>query len=357
MTTTEKKAFALALGVGYGLSAPAFADLVILRSGERLEGNVSSQTISAVNFVGDDGTVQLLPKSTISTIFYFSRTEDKAQQIKLVALKKEEEKKKREEELKKKREEDRKRREEELKEKREQELQKSLEEKTETGPEKLSPEELRRQKRENENDLQRRRQEALRLERTTGKVRLWSGQEISARIVERKGNQFTLETPAGFMDFDRSEIEQMEITSTINGSPTKRVLGPQELEAVKTESVKDDALNLSSGMDVQYRTVSYDGYNTEVQSDLGNLQLRPADMGVGYSRESRKSMDLQAGQYGFVMLRSGQKLEGDLMLRGKHSWVIRTESGEIHLDPEEIIFSAEAPRPEGGFFSSLAFWK
>ncbi|HBS06535.1 MAG TPA: hypothetical protein DEA96_16320, partial [Leptospiraceae bacterium] len=81
MRATEKKALALALGVGYGISAPAFADLVVLRSGEKLEGSVTGQTISSVNFVGDEGQVRVIPKSTIASIFYFSRRETNKQDI------------------------------------------------------------------------------------------------------------------------------------------------------------------------------------------------------------------------------------------------------------------------------------
>ena len=121
MRPSEKKALAMALGIGYGISVPAFADLVVLRNGEKLEGSVTGQTISNVNFVGDDGRVQLISKSTIASIFYFSRRETDKQEIKLVALKKEEAKEEREEKLKKKREEDRKRRDKELREKREKE--------------------------------------------------------------------------------------------------------------------------------------------------------------------------------------------------------------------------------------------
>ena len=93
MRPSEKKALALALGVGYGISVPAFADLLILRNGDKLEGSVTGQTISSVNFVGDDGRVQIIPKSSIATIFYFSRQDKQKQEVKLVALKKEEQRK------------------------------------------------------------------------------------------------------------------------------------------------------------------------------------------------------------------------------------------------------------------------
>ncbi len=359
MRATEKKALALALGVGYGISAPAFADLVVLRSGEKLEGSVTGQTISSVNFVGDEGQVRVIPKSTIASIFYFSRQETNKQDIKLVALKKEEAKKEREEKLKKKREEDRKRREKELREKQEQErraeLDRELENRTDlTEEERRSLEEQKRRNAENQaNDQERRRLEALRIEKTKGTIRLWSGQEINAQIVEKHGDRYVLETSAGFMEFHASEIEQMEIAAASDGSRPARTIGPADLEAVKTVATSEDALDLSSGATVSYRNVSFDGYNTEVDSDVGHIKLRPED---GHSmKKPSGGMDLLVGQYGYVMLRSGLQVYGDLILRSNYEWVLQTEKGEVHFNPDDIVFARTEAKKEESF--SLLFWR
>ncbi|MCB1170499.1 MAG: hypothetical protein KDK25_09210 [Leptospiraceae bacterium] len=371
MKATEKKAFALALGVGYGLATPAFADLVVLRNGDQLEGNVTGQTIAMVNFVGDDGRVQMLPKSTISTIFYFSRKDKDKQEAKLTVLKKEEERKEREEKLKKKREEERERREKELKEKREKERREALEKKKE-AEEALKKEREERdaleekkeeqdqkdlQERKRQQELERRRQEALRLEKTEGLVRLWSGQEIHARIIEQKGEVFTLETTAGLMDFDRSEIEEMEIVSTESGTEKKRILQPAELEAVASPERPKDAVRLSGGDTIHYKSVAYDGYNAEVESEYGQIRLRPEDSSYGYNEKPDSGLELNVGQYGFVMLRTGQKVSGDLMLRSKHEWVLATDHGEIHLSSDEIIFARSMDRPASWSVSDLMFWR
>lgn len=364
---------ALALGVGYGLSVPMYADLVVLRSGDRLEGNVTGQTISAVNFVGDDGRVQLLPKSSIATIFYFSTAQKDRQEAKLAVLQKEEQAEKRREELKKKREEARERREKELKEKRERERKEALEKKREEQEElreelKKEQEEQRReeqeareerldQEKERQREQERRRQEALRLERTEGLVRLWSGQEISARILEKRGEIFTLETPAGFMEFHRSEIEQMEYVSSVDGANETKIIGPDKLEAVNSVEPQSDRMDLSSGMTVTYKTVEFDGYNTEMESEAGTLQLRPEDGEYTSSSKPLSGMDLAVGQYGFVMLRSGQQLNGDLMLRSKYEWVLDTDQGRIHLNTDDIVFARAQDRPSSWGMDSLMFWR
>ncbi|MBU45427.1 MAG: hypothetical protein CMN76_19605 [Spirochaetaceae bacterium] len=375
MRPSEKKALALALGVGYGISVPAFADLLILRNGDKLEGSVTGQTISSVNFVGDDGRVQIIPKSSIATIFYFSRQDKQKQEVKLVALKKEEQRKEREEELKKKREEDRKRREKELQEKREKErlarlekkqekeaLEKALQkEKEEQKAEELAEKErdaeaLRLEEQKRLAQQERRRLEALRLQKTSGLVRLWSGQEIRGTFVSRHGEVFTLETTAGLMDFHRSEIEQMEISVEENGVSREQVLAPSELEAVETVALSKDQIDLSSGVTVNYKSVRFDGFNTEVESEYGELSLRPEDAET--SSNPVTGMDLMVGEYGYVMLHSGQKVSGDLILRSRHQWILHTEKGDVSLNPDEIVFARKEQRVSGDSFpASLVFWR
>lgn len=362
MRPSEKKALAMALGIGYGISVPAFADLVVLRNGEKLEGSVTGQTISNVNFVGDDGRVQLISKSTIASIFYFSRRETDKQEIKLVALKKEEAKEEREEKLKKKREEDRKRRDKELREKREEEQREA-----ELADREDLVEEVARQA-ENEiaekepgNEIEaarqqeRRRLEALRLEKTRGTVRLWSGQEIKAQIVEKHGQHYVLETSAGFMEFHTSEIEQMKIPASSDGSRPERIIDSSNLEAVKKRINAEDSLDLSSGMNLAYETTEFDGYNTQLESEFGRIQLRPDD-----SRSSRtpaEGMDLTVGQHGYVMLRSGLKVSGDLILRSRYEWVLQTEKGEVHFNADDIVFARAEARTDDSFTDNLIFWR
>lgn len=356
MRATEKKALALALGVGYGVSIPAYADLIVLRSGDKLEGAVTGQTISTVNFVGDEGDVRMIPKSTIASIFYFSRTESQKQDIKLVALKKEEQKKEREEKLKKKREEDRKRREKELREKREQErIEAATDQELENGRENLSEAELQALEEQSQRNAENAARERARLELTRGTVRLWSGQEIKAQITEKHGQRYVLETSAGFMEFHASEIEQMEIPASADGSRPARIVEASELEAVKTIRTAKDEMDLSGGSTVAFQKSSFDGYNTELESDLGKIQLRPDD--ADFSQKSSRGMDLLVGQYGYVMLRSGLQIHGDLVLRSNYEWVLRTDKGEIHFDPDDIVFARQDVRKEDGFLSTLTFWR
>ena len=188
-------------------------------------------------------------------------------------------------------------------------------------------------------------------------LRLWSGQEIHARIIEQNGEVFTLETTAGLMDFDRSEIEEMEIVTTESGAEKKRILQPAQLEAVVSPEHPADSMRLSGGDTINYKSVAYDGYNAEVDSDYGQIRLRPEDASYGYSETPSSGLELNVGQYGFVMLRTGQKVSGDLMLRSKHEWVLATDHGQIHLSSDEIIFARSTERPASWSMSNLMFWR
>lgn len=209
----------------------------------------------------------------------------------------------------------------------------------------------------------------LRQERSAGTIMLHSGQELDVVILLQLADFFLIQTEFGNILMERDEIEQMEITLNLTGNGEKKTIGPEEVAARDDFELKPGEVLLTNATVLNYREVSFDGYNYFLETDqAGRVRIRPVDIekkppnretGENDFPETLKGMYFKPGGYGYLMTLGGQKIEGKMLISTRHEILMKTTSGIVSVSPEEIVYGRDDPsvKPKSAWESITGFFK
>ena len=191
-----------------------------------------------------------------------------------------------------------------------------------------------------------------RVEEATGEFTLSGDAVIQGTIIESDEDSVVIRGGHGVLRVRRADIAEARVYA----GGIEKIVPARDLRGVSARQSKKDEPRLSSGADLQGRAHVVGG-QLVLDTRVGRIPLRSGDLAHGPKGPPvPPGPELKRGEYGIVRLRGGGEILGIVVLRSEHMLVMRTGSGQIEVNPQQVLYTRPAPPPQKNVFARLRGW-